>query len=198
MNLLQDLDASPLDGVDREAVRAHLENGAGGQLLMTRLSPLDSKTHQSLLVANATLSPSSPSTNALQVCCLARELCREQCHEQGVGRVLMGRLGLKVGTPAYQLLRDGYLNDEMIEELQRQKDVALPGKENAALVNLLWRAFQHPSSSLRSCYAATKGVEVSGGASFPAWYSSESLQVVEMKEQNEEFPCRVQLAFCSQ
>lgn len=29
----------------------------------------------------------------------------------------------------YQLLRDGYLSNDMIEELQRRKDVTLPGKE---------------------------------------------------------------------
>lgn len=62
---------------------------------------------------------------ASQVCCLARELCREQCQ----GRVLLGRLQLAAGSPAYQLLRDGYLDDDMIEELQRHCDVPRPGKE---------------------------------------------------------------------
>ncbi|CAN7949394.1 unnamed protein product, partial [Ixodes pacificus] len=169
---------------------------AEGQLLTARLSPSrPAGGARSLLVANACLAPAPPGANALQVCCLARELCREQCQ----GRVLLGRLQLAAGSPAYQLLRDGYLDDDMIEELQRHCDVPRPGKENAALVNLLWKAFQHPSSSLRSCYAATKGSELPGGASSPAWFSSESLRVLEAPAaQDTEQACAVRLAFCPQ
>lgn len=193
----KDLEASSLDEGDRSAVQTHLGSSGDGQLLTARLSPnrsggVGGSPSQSLLVANACLAPAPPSANALQVCCLARELCREQCQ----GRVLLGQLQLVAGSPAYQLLRDGYLDDDMIEELQRHCDVPRPGKENAALVNLLWKAFQHPSSSLRSCYAAAKGNELPGGASSPAWFSSESLRVLEA--QNAEQTCTVRLAFCPQ
>lgn len=196
----KDLEASSLDEGDRSAVQAHLGSSAEGQLLTARLSPsreggAEGSPPQSLLVANACLAPAPPSANALQVCCLARELCREQCQ----GRVLLGRLQLVAGSPAYQLLRDGYLDDDMIEELQRHCDVPRPGKENAALVNLLWKAFQHPSSSLRSCYAAAKGSELPGGASSPAWFSSESLRVLEAPAQGGTGQaCTVRLAFCPQ
>lgn len=177
-------DLESLEEMDREAVRSHLRQTPDGQLQTARLQPLlGTGEPRQLVVANAALSPAPPSTNALQVCCVARELCREV----GVpaGRLLLGRLQLSVGSPAYQLLRDGYLDDDMIEELQRHREVALPpgGQRDgpAALVNLLWKAFQHPSSSLRSCFATKteEGVPAQIPAHSPAWFSSENLRLLQ-------------------
>lgn len=169
----KDLEASPLEQADRDAVAKHLKTTGESHILTTRLTPIADGSEKSLLVANVSLVPTDPSTHALQACCSARELCREP----GQGRILAGQLHLEPGSPAHQLLRDGYLDNDMIEELQRRKDVPLPDKENAALVNLLWKAFQHPSSSLRSCYATVKGSEIQGCSSM-AWFSSDSLQVL--------------------
>ena len=41
----------------------------------------------------------------------------------------------------YQLLRDGYLSNDMIEELQRRKDVILPGKEVSLIFNIKYLKF---------------------------------------------------------
>lgn len=194
-------DLESLDEADREAVQNHLRLTPDGHLLTVRLQPLLSGQspvgdQRQLVVANAALSPASPSINALQVCCVARELCREVGGGTPAGRMLVGRLQLMAGSPAYQLLRDGYLDDDMIEELQRHRNVALPGRENAALVNLLWKAFQHPSSSLRSCYAAKaeEGVPAQCPANSPAWFSSENLRLQQPLTEGSHL---ARLAFCS-
>ncbi|KAK8771508.1 hypothetical protein V5799_025254 [Amblyomma americanum] len=195
---IQDLET--LEEADREAVQSHLRQTPDGHLLTVRLQPLvlgqPEPQPRQLVVANAALSPAASSTNALQVCCVARELCREVCGAVPAGRLLVGRLQLAAGSPAYQLLRDGYLDDDMIEELQRHRDVALPGRESAALVNLLWKAFQHPSSSLRSCYAAKveEGVPAQCPANSPAWFSSENLRLLQPLTEGTHL---ARLAFCS-
>uniref|UniRef100_A0A2R5L6P8 Putative secretory protein n=1 Tax=Ornithodoros turicata TaxID=34597 RepID=A0A2R5L6P8_9ACAR len=171
--IAKDLEASPLEQADRDAVAAYLKPAGEAHILTTRLSAVADGPQKTLLVANCSLVPTDPSGLAIQTCCLARELCREPSQ----GRILAGQLHLQAGSAAHQLLRDGYLDDDMIEDLQRRKDVPLPGKENAALINLLWKAFQHTSSSLRSCYATVKGSELQGSSSL-AWYSSDSLQVL--------------------
>ncbi|KAL1416365.1 hypothetical protein MTO96_028088 [Rhipicephalus appendiculatus] len=194
-------DLESLEEADREAVRNHLRLTPDGHLLTVRLQPLlggqptvDSQRH--LVVANAALSPASPSVNALQVCCVARELCREVVGATPAGRMLVGRLHVMPGSPAYQLLRDGYLDDDMIEELQRHRNVVLPGRESRALVNLLWKAFQHPSSSLRSCYTAKaeEGVPAQCPANSPAWFSSENLRLQQPLAEGSHL---ARLAFCS-
>lgn len=43
--------------------------------------------------------------------------------------LLGGEFNISENDASYQLLRDGYLSNDMIEELQRRKDIALPGKE---------------------------------------------------------------------
>lgn len=193
-------DLETLEEADREAVQSHLRQTPDGHLLTVRLQPLvlgqPEPQPRQLVVANAALSPAASSTNALQVCCVARELCREVCGAVPAGRLLVGRLQLAAGSPAYQLLRDGYLDDDMIEELQRHRDVALPGRESAALVNLLWKAFQHPSSSLRSCYAAKveEGVPAQCPANSPAWFSSENLRLLQPLTEGTHL---ARLAFCS-
>ncbi|KAH8021135.1 hypothetical protein HPB51_012530 [Rhipicephalus microplus] len=130
------------------------------------------------------------------VCCVARELCREVVGATPAGRLLVGRLHVVAGSPAYQLLRDGYLDDDMIEELQRHRNVVLPGRESRALVNLLWKAFQHPSSSLRSCYTAKaeEGVPAQCPANSPAWFSSENLRLLQPLAEGSHL---ARLAFCS-
>lgn len=192
-------DLESLAEAEREAVRSHLRQSPEGQLQTARLQPLlvppgttgDQRRHQ-LVVANAALGPAPPSTSALQVCCVARELCREEAS----GRLLVGRLQLCRGSPAYQLLRDGYLDDDMLEELQRHREVALPsGAPAAALVNLLWKAFQHPASSMRSCHTkAEEGVPAQAPAHSPAWFSSESLRLLQPLSEGAR---QARLAFCS-
>ncbi|KAH8021134.1 hypothetical protein HPB51_012529 [Rhipicephalus microplus] len=65
-------DLESLDEADREAVRNHLRLTPDGHLLTVRLQPLLSgqptvDSQRYLVVANAALSPASPSVNALQV-----------------------------------------------------------------------------------------------------------------------------------
>lgn len=197
--------AKDLEGLaeaEREAVRAHLRQSPEGQLQTARLQPLllppgtGDQRRQQLVVANAALGPAPASTSALQVCCVARELWREEAPGALLsGRLLVGRLQLCRGSPAYQLLRDGYLDDDMIEELQRHREVALPSGGPAALVNLLWKAFQHPASSMRSCHTkAEEGVPAQAPAHSPAWFSSESLRLLQPLSEGAR---QARLAFCS-
>lgn len=192
-------DLESLAEAEREAVAGHLRQSPEGQLQTARLQLLGGAADQrQLVVANAALSPAPPSTSALQVCCVARELCRDgggEAPSPPCGRLLVGRLQLCRGSPAYQLLRDGYLDDDMLEELQRHREVALPTGGPTALVNLLWKAFQHPASSLRSCHTTAKAEEgVPAQAPSPvAWFSSESLRLLQPLSEGAR---QARLAFC--
>ncbi|KAL4233560.1 hypothetical protein ACF0H5_008240 [Mactra antiquata] len=63
-------------------------------------------------------------------------------------------------SPGYLVARDGYPSgDETINILMQIENLQLPEGKKASLVNSLWPAFQHTSSSLRSAYSEAQGVE---------------------------------------
>ncbi|KFM62360.1 hypothetical protein X975_05470, partial [Stegodyphus mimosarum] len=171
----KELEVSSLDANDRSAVRAHVKRC--GNVCFTQLITVIG--NHTITIANVQIPPTDPSVHALQVSCLAREIVRIN---GGTNKPLLlgGEFNMMESEAPYQLLRDGYLSNDMIEELQRRKDVVLPGKENASLLNLLWKSFQHPSSNLCSCYKSVLDHELS----IPElkitspdllWYSSDSL-----------------------
>ncbi|XP_076358728.1 uncharacterized protein LOC143251193 [Tachypleus tridentatus] len=177
----KEVNLSPLEPSDKEAFLSILDTS--GSILFTHLS---SACSQKLTVTNVAFPETDVSTHTLYVSCLAREAFSAMKGLQQP-HVLCGRFNIPANGPAYQLLKDGYLSNEMIEDLQARKDVSLPGKENAALVNLLWKAFQHPSSHLRSCYSTVKGCELVIPETEPGktktspnlvWFSSDSLNTV--------------------
>ncbi|XP_035226583.1 protein split ends-like [Stegodyphus dumicola] len=174
----KELEVSSLDANDRSAVRAHVKRC--GNVCFTQLTTVIG--NHTITIANVQIPPTDTSVHALQVSCLAREIVRIN---GGTNKPLLlgGEFNMMESEAPYQLLRDGYLSNDMIEELQRRKDVVLPGKENASLLNLLWKSFQHPSSNLCSCYKSVLDHELS----IPElkitspdllWYSSDSLYTV--------------------
>ncbi|XP_054714135.1 neurofilament heavy polypeptide-like [Uloborus diversus] len=174
----KELEASPLEPNDRAAVRAHMKRC--GSVLLTNITTIPG-TH-AITVANVQVPATDLSLQTLQVSCLGRELFRIN---GGTNRPLLiaGELNIKESEAAYQLLRDGYLSNEMIEELMRRKDVVIPGKENASLINLLWKSFQHPSSNLSSCYQTVLEHEIfipEKKVTSPdlLWYSSDCMYTV--------------------
>ncbi|XP_023241899.1 uncharacterized protein DDB_G0283697-like [Centruroides sculpturatus] len=175
----QDLETSSLENADKIAIRTFLQKC--GYVLMMQFCTVGND--HTLTIANVFFPPSDISTHALQMSSLVREVVNFAA-DIARPHILCGSFNMKEGGVAYQLLREGYLNNEMIEELQKRKDVALPGKDNDTLVNLLWKAFQHPSSNLRSCYATVLGHELhlDGENSITSpdllWYSSDSLETI--------------------
>lgn len=175
----QDLETSSLENADKVAIRNFLQKC--GHTLMVHFSSVSNDC--TLTIANVFFPPSDISTHALQMSSLVREVINFAA-DIARPHILCGSFNMIEGSVAYQLLREGYLNNEMIEELQKRKDVALPGKDNDTLVNLLWKAFQHPSSNLRSCYATVLGHELhldkEDSITSPdlLWYSSDSLETI--------------------
>lgn len=181
----KELEASSLDASDRMAVKSYVKKC--GHVLFTHFATVIGM--HSLTVANVQVPPTDLSIHALQVSCLVREVVRLN---GGTSRpyLLGGEFNMLESEAPYQLLRDGYLSNDMIEELQRRKDVVLPGKENAALVNLLWKSFQHPSSTLCSCYKSVLDHEIfipeqKITSQDLLWYSSDSLYTVGVLDSSE-------------
>ncbi|KAG8196366.1 hypothetical protein JTE90_009584 [Oedothorax gibbosus] len=174
----KELESSSLSPEDRAAVKTNLKRC--GNVLFIQFDTVIGT--QSLTIANVQIPPTDLSMHALQVSCLAREVVKIN-GGTNVPLLLGGEFNVSENDASYQLLRDGYLSNDMIEELQRRKDIALPGKENESLVNLLWNLFQHMSSNLNSCYKSVLGheffiPETKKTSPDLLWFSSNSLQVV--------------------
>lgn len=174
----KEIEASSLSTADKVAVKTHVRRC--GSVLFTHFSTVIGT--QTITVANVQIPQSDFSSHALQISCLAQEVVRVN---GGTNKPLLlgGEFNIAENDASYQLLRDGYLSNEMIEELQRRKDVALPEKENDSLVNLLWKSFQHPSSNLCSCYHSVLDhefviPELKTASPDLLWYSSGSLHTV--------------------
>ncbi|GFQ73582.1 uncharacterized protein TNCT_533951 [Trichonephila clavata] len=173
-----EVETSSLNTTDKEAVRTHIRRC--GSVLFTHFSTIIGT--QTITIANVQIPRSDFSSHALQISCLAQEVVRVN---GGTNKPLLlgGEFNIAENDASYQLLRDGYLSNEMIEELQQRKDVVLPGRENDSLLNLLWKSFQHPSSNLCSCYHSVLGhefviPELKTASPDLLWYSSDSLHTV--------------------
>ncbi|XP_042902484.2 uncharacterized protein [Parasteatoda tepidariorum] len=174
----KELETSALEPSSKAAVKSYIKR-CGNALLTHFASVIGTQT---VNVLNVQIPPSDLSAHALQVSSLAREVIRIN---GGTNKPLLigGEFNISENDASYQLLRDGYLSNDMIDELQRRKDIAVPEKENSSLVDLLWKSFQHPSSSLCSCYSSVLGhelliPELKRTSSDLLWYSSDSLHTV--------------------
>lgn len=54
-------------------------------------------------------------------------------HEQNVPLVLCGDMNSTPESPVYQLCRDGYLNDKMLNRLQRVENITFPSSKTVRL-----------------------------------------------------------------
>ncbi|VDD82536.1 unnamed protein product [Mesocestoides corti] len=69
--------------------------------------------------------------------------------------VLCANLEASPTSPVYQIFRDGYPSDESITRLRAVRNVHLKDHDfldSSSLIDLLWHAFQHPCTDVRSCY----------------------------------------------
>lgn len=174
----KEIEASPLDSAQKTAVKSHIRRC--GSVLFTHFSTVIGT--QTITVANVQIPRSDFSSHALQISCLAQEVIRIN---GGTNKPLLlgGEFNIAENDASYQLLRDGYLSNEMIEELQQRKDVVLPDNKHDSLVNLLWKSFQHPSSNLCSCYHSVLDhefiiPEIKTASPDLLWFSSDSLHTV--------------------
>eukprot|EP00918_Siedleckia_nematoides_P076656 GHVU01167545.1.p1 GENE.GHVU01167545.1~~GHVU01167545.1.p1 ORF type:complete len:810 (-),score=137.39 GHVU01167545.1:645-3074(-) len=92
----------------------------------------------------------------IQVACAVRELLA-QAGGPGNAYILAGDFNSWPGSPPYQLLKEGYLNDSSMSILQKLQAVDLADGQKAALVNLWWKGFQHTSTCMKSAYATVLG-----------------------------------------
>ncbi|KAF8778282.1 2' like protein [Argiope bruennichi] len=161
----KEIEASPLDSEQKAAVKSHIRRC--GSVLFTHFSTVIGT--QTITVANVQIPRSDFSSHALQISCLAQEVIRIN---GGTNKPLLlgGEFNIAENDASYQLLRDGYLSNEMIEELQQRKDVVLPDNK-------------HPSSNLCSCYHSVLDhefiiPELKTASPDLLWYSSDSLHTV--------------------
>uniref|UniRef100_A0A915EYQ0 Uncharacterized protein n=1 Tax=Echinococcus canadensis TaxID=519352 RepID=A0A915EYQ0_9CEST len=75
--------------------------------------------------------------------------------------VLCANLEASPSSPAYQIFRDGYPSDESIARLRAVRNVHLRNDflDATSLLDLLWHAFQHPCTDVRSCYHSVMSTE---------------------------------------
>uniref|UniRef100_A0A5K3FA81 Histone acetyltransferase n=1 Tax=Mesocestoides corti TaxID=53468 RepID=A0A5K3FA81_MESCO len=76
--------------------------------------------------------------------------------------VLCANLEASPTSPVYQIFRDGYPSDESITRLRAVRNVHLKDHDfldSSSLIDLLWHAFQHPCTDVRSCYQSVMGSE---------------------------------------
>jgi len=86
------------------------------------------------------------------------------------------------GTPAYELLRDGYFGNSSIEALQKMRDIKMDdeGGVNRGLIDFFWKAYQHSRPWMRSVYETVLLGESSLSATGRAviWHSTEGVEAV--------------------
>ncbi|XP_014677143.1 PREDICTED: uncharacterized protein LOC106817011 [Priapulus caudatus] len=187
--LEEGLERSGLAGEEREAARAVVCEPSTSAALYARLKCRGGGAP--FCVGNVHLDAMRmklPNIQALQVASAANGLV-SFAGSSSTPLLLCGTLGIRPSLPGYQLLKDGYLSSEMIEKLQAAMDVQLPSGEKKALVNLMWKSFQHTAANLRSAYASALGQEPDytcygsaerggGGCHDYIWYSGDSLQLL--------------------
>ncbi|VDK41053.1 unnamed protein product [Taenia asiatica] len=76
--------------------------------------------------------------------------------------VLCANLEASPSSPAYQIFCDGYPSDESIARLRAVRNIHLRNNDfldATSLLDLLWHAFQHPCTDVRSCYQSVMSTE---------------------------------------
>ncbi|XP_064627808.1 nucleolar protein dao-5-like isoform X2 [Lineus longissimus] len=83
--------------------------------------------------------------------------------------ILCGDFNCEATWAPFQLARDGYLANEMIEQLQAMECIELPDGQKKSLVNLFWKGFQHTSPNLLSAYSTVQDHEPTMTSIDPTW-----------------------------
>ncbi|XP_022652109.1 neurofilament medium polypeptide-like isoform X2 [Varroa jacobsoni] len=169
-----------LDGLSSQAYRANVE-----AYLATHCCATDefmvatlSARGKSFTLVNVQMETKNPSVAALLVGCLMRQL-----DSRPHAFVVAGHMPhVQPGSPAYELLRDGYFGNSSIETLLRMQDIRMDAEDewDKGLVDFLWKAYQHSRPWMRSVYETVLNSETplsSTGRSM-VWHSTKGVGVV--------------------
>ncbi|CAG2197946.1 unnamed protein product [Mytilus edulis] len=99
-----------------------------------------------------------PDIQCIQISCAIKALLN-LAESDSNPHILCGDFNSEATSPGYQLVLEGFLSDDMIDQLQSIENVDMPDGSKKALFNQLYRAFQHPSSNIKSSYLSTQGTE---------------------------------------
>lgn len=100
-----------------------------------------------------------PDVQSLQIACAIKEVVNKAGSE-ACPHIMCGDFNSEPHSPGYLMAKDGYFNDEgTITKLQQIANLQLPDGRAESLVNCMWQAFQHTSSSLKSVYFETQGAD---------------------------------------
>ncbi|XP_074663057.1 uncharacterized protein LOC141915434 isoform X2 [Tubulanus polymorphus] len=99
-----------------------------------------------------------PDEQCIEIACAMKEIVNIAGGAHNP-HMIVGDFNSVPTSAAYQLLRDGYLSSEMIEQLQKLEGITLANGEKKSLVNLMWKGFQHMSPNMASAYFVCEGSE---------------------------------------
>ncbi|KAK3592339.1 hypothetical protein CHS0354_021673 [Potamilus streckersoni] len=158
---LKDLNVAEIpEGTDQD-LRAAIEKyiDSSDVLIVTRLKCC--KTGQEVTVGNIHViwgEMKVPDVQCIQICSAVKTVVNMAVGEANP-HIICGDFNSEPSSSGYQLLKEGYIGDEAIQTLQNIDGIILPDGSRQALVNKLWQAFQHTSSSLKSAYLIAQGEE---------------------------------------
>ncbi|KAL3881673.1 hypothetical protein ACJMK2_028083 [Sinanodonta woodiana] len=158
---LKDLNVAEIpEGTDQD-LRAAIEKyiDSADVLIVTRLKCC--KTGQEVTIGNIHViwgEMKVPDVQCIQICSAVKTVVNMAVGEANP-HIICGDFNSEPSSSAYQLLKEGYIGDEAIQTLQNIDGIVLPDGSRQALVNKLWQAFQHTSSSLKSAYLIAQGEE---------------------------------------
>ncbi|XP_062610899.1 uncharacterized protein LOC134272714 [Saccostrea cucullata] len=94
----------------------------------------------------------------IQIACAIKEVVNKAGSDMNP-HIICGDFNSEVTSPGYQLCTERYLSDACIQQLQSLENLQFQDGSKSSLINTLWRAFQHTSSSMKSAYKAAQGRE---------------------------------------
>lgn len=149
------------DGVDvhvKTAVRNYMDRPE--VFIITRLKC--NVTGQEVTIGNVHIhwgKLQSPDVQCVQIASTVKEIV-SRAGADDFPHIICGDFNSTPNSPGYLVARDGYPSgEETFTKLQQVIGLLLPEGQTDALVNRLWPAFQHTSSSLKSAYYEAIGSE---------------------------------------
>ncbi|XP_022293286.2 uncharacterized protein LOC111103940 [Crassostrea virginica] len=146
-----------LDPMQKEAIRSYLNRPDVMVLVKLRCNV----TGQILTVGNIHVhwgKMKVPDVQCIQIASAIKEVVSKAGSDL-TPHILCGDFNSEVTSPGYQLCKEGYLSDSCIQQLQSLENLQFPDGTKSSLINTVWRAFQHTSSSMKSAYNMAQGRE---------------------------------------
>ncbi|XP_060577975.1 myb-like protein X isoform X2 [Ruditapes philippinarum] len=150
-----------LEGIDpaiQEAVRTYTD--LPDVVIVTKLQCKN--TGREVTIGNVHINwgeMKMPDIQCVQIASAVKEIVSKASGDN-FPHIICGDFNSPPMSPGYLVAKDGYPSgDETINTLMKIEGLELPDSKKASLVNSLWPAFQHTSSSLRSVYSEAQGYE---------------------------------------